>query len=45
MSLLSDSTLSNVLNFCSFVFYCNRKEKDVRRKINSKKKIFLREIA
>ena len=30
--------LSNVLNFCFYLFYCTRKEKDdIRRKINSKK--------
>ena len=34
--LLCDSTMSNGLNFCFYVFYCNLKEKDhIRRIINS----------
>ena len=38
MSLLHDSTMSNVLHFCFFMlFYCNLKEKDhIRRIIKSK---------
>ena len=27
-----------LLNFCFYLFYCNQKEKDQRRKINSKQK-------
>ena len=37
ISLFYDSTLSNVLDYC-YLFYCNQKEKDIRRKINSKNK-------
>ena len=37
ISLFYDSTLSNVLD-CCHLFYCNQKEKDIRRKINSKNK-------
>ena len=38
-SLLHDSTLSNVLNFCFYLFYCNHKQKDhIWRKINSTNK-------
>ena len=37
--LIYDSSLSNVLNFCFYLFCCNQKEKDhIRRKINSKNK-------
>ena len=36
-SLYCDSTLSSVLNFRFYLFYCNRNEKDhIRRKINRK---------
>ena len=39
ISLLCDSMLSNVPNFCFYLFCCNQKEKDhIRRKINSKNK-------
>ena len=39
ISLLRDSTLSNVLNFHFYLFYCNRKEKyHITRKINRKNK-------
>ena len=39
ISLLHDSKLSNILNFCFYLFYCNRKEKDhIRKRINSKNK-------
>ena len=37
--LPGDSTMSNTLNFCFYVFYCNLKQKDqIRRIINGKKK-------
>ena len=41
ISLLRDSTVSNALNFCFYLCYCNLKEKDhTRRIINNKKYIF-----
>ena len=44
--LVRDSTLPNILNFCFYLFHCNRREKGHnRRKINSKNKIFMREIS
>ena len=46
ISLLRDSTLSNVLNFCFYQFYCNRKEKDhIKRKKKVKTNILIREIS
>ena len=36
ISLFYDSALPNVLDY--YLFYCNQKEKDIRRKINSKNK-------
>ena len=45
-SLLRDSTMSNALNFCFYLCYCNLKEKDhTRRIINNKKYIFISEIS
>ena len=42
ISLLRDSTVSNALNFCLYLCYCNLKEKDhARRIINNKKYIFI----
>ena len=39
ISLLHDSTISNALSFCFFLFHYNQKEKDhSRRKTSSKKK-------
>ena len=32
ISLLCDSTLSSVLNFCIYLFYCNPKEDHIRKK-------------
>ena len=37
-SLLDDSTVSDALNFRFYLFYCNLKEEDIRRKVNSKNK-------
>ena len=46
ISLLRDSTLSNVLNFCFYQFYCNRKEKDhIKRRKKVKTNILIREIS
>ena len=39
ISLLHDSIMSSALNFVSYVFYCNLKEKDhIRRNINIREK-------
>ena len=38
ISLLRDSTMPSALNFVFYVFYCNVKEKYIRRTINSKKR-------
>ena len=35
---VDDSTMSSALSFCFsiYILYCNPKEKDIRRKLNSK---------
>ena len=44
ISLLHESTVSSALN-CFYVFYCNLKEKDIRRNKNDKKEKYLCEIS
>ena len=39
ISLLRDSAMSNALNFCFYIFYCNLKEKDHTKRIIDSKKI------
>ena len=38
ISLLGDSTVSDALNFRFYLLYCNLKEGDIRRKVNSENK-------
>ena len=39
ISLLRDSAMSNALNFCFYIFYCNLKEKDHTKRIIDSKTI------
>ena len=41
ISLLRDSIMSNALNFCFYLCYCNLKEKDHTRRIINKKYIYI----
>ena len=45
ISLLRDSTMSDTLNFCFYVFYCNLEEQDHIRRIINRKKRNIREIS